>query len=92
MSDLPPKPVAVDGAKLRLYRMAKVAEWLLEVKRAPPRKAEASLMLKGLTRRTAKAIINDMVSIGLLKLNNKTLEVSEMGLKWLHLLRQQEEF
>lgn len=86
--------MAVDGAKLRLYRMAKVAEWLLEIKRAPPKKAEASLMLKGLTRRTAKAIINDMVSIGLLKLNNanKTLEVSPMGLKWLHLLRQQEEF
>lgn len=93
MMDLPPKPVAVDGAKLRLYRMARLAMWLREVDGATLEKVRAFMTLKfGLRARTTEMILKDMLNARILQYNGPKLQLTKDGEKWLQLLGKEGEF
>ena len=93
MSDLPPKPVAVDGAKLRLYRMARLAIWLRGGEGATLEKSRAFMTLNfGLRAQTTEKILKDMLNARILQYNGSKLQLTKDGKKWLQHLREQEEF
>lgn len=93
MTDLPPKPVAVDGAKLRLYRMARLAVWIKQVNGVPLKKLQAFMTLHfGMKRRTSQEIVDDMLNARILMLNGIKFQLTKDGERWLQEIRKQGEF
>lgn len=87
MSKLPPKPGAIDGANLRLYRMYALANWLREIQGAPLRRLQAYMTLTfGLRRRTTQELVGDMENARILKMNGVKFEVTSEGERWLALV------
>jgi len=84
MSKLPPKPTAIDGCNLRLYRMFVLASWLKEVEGASIRKLQAFMTLRfAMRRRTAQELAADMENARILKTNGVKFVLTPDGEKWL---------
>lgn len=84
MSRLPPKPTAIDGSTLRLYRMVVLAKWLKEIQGAPLKKLQAFMTLKfGMRRRTTQELVGDMENARILKMKGVNFVLTSDGEKWL---------
>jgi hypothetical protein len=89
MSKLPPKPAAVDGANLRLYRMYVLTKYVEQVRGATLSRLQAYMTLKfGMRRRTTQELVGDMANAKILRMNGVKFEVTSDGEKWLEIVEK----